>query len=208
MIQQLFLDSRYADHVFSDGTCLHWLGSPIHARRGTFLNVRVIDAWISVSFFNVFESNSSITFTYGASEVQNLIIPHGNRDIDFVVNFLNDNMLYDYVASYDSARNEVVLSSGTVPIRAGKSEFLGFADGDASGPPVQGLYTLTATKRRQSMPHRVNIFTIEYAMSESRSGLQNVVNDSREDAARFGASERDPPLRVPGICPTFGKYRF
>ena len=94
MIQQLFLDSRYADHVFPDGTCLHWLGSPIHARRGTFLNVRVLDAWIPVSLFNVFGSNSAIKFTYSTYEVQNLNIPHGNRDIDFIVNFLNDNVLY------------------------------------------------------------------------------------------------------------------
>ncbi len=145
MIQQLFLDSRFADHVYADGTCLHWLGTPIHAKRGTFLNVRVLDAWIPVSFFNVFESNSSITLTYGVSEVKNYNIPHGNRDIDFIVNFLNDNLQYGYVAAYDPARNEVVLSGGTVPIRAGKSELLGFSDGDASGPPVAGVYKMTAS---------------------------------------------------------------
>lgn len=145
MVQQLFLDSRYADHVFPDGTCLHWMGSPIHAKRGSFLNVRVLDVWIPVSFYIVFESNSTIRITYGASEIQTLGIPQGNRDIDFITQYLNDNLRYAYAASYDPARNEIVLSGGTTPIRVGKSELLGFSEGDTSGPPVQGLYSMTGT---------------------------------------------------------------
>ena len=41
--------------------------------------------------------------------------------------------------------NEVVLSGGTTPIRAARSELLGFSEGDISGPPVQGLYTMIWT---------------------------------------------------------------
>ena len=79
-----------------------------------------------MSFFNVFSANSIIALIYDASEVQTLQVPHGNRDIDFIVNFLNDNLLYGYVASYDAARNEVVLSGGTVPIRVEKVKYLAF----------------------------------------------------------------------------------
>ena len=117
---------------------MHWLGSPIHAKRGTCLNVRVLDAWIPVSVSNVFESYSILTFTNGASEVQTLQVPHGNRDINYIIEYINNYLKYNFVASYDSARDEVVLSGGAVPTRAGKSEVLGFVDGDSSGPPDQG----------------------------------------------------------------------
>ena len=50
-----------------------------------------------------------------------------------------------YQACYNEATNEITLGGGTVPIRVGKSLICGFKEGDASGPPADGIHSMTGS---------------------------------------------------------------
>ena len=115
MLQQVFLDSRYADTVTDDGKYIHWLTDPIIPPEGHTLKVHVISAWIPLTYYNVFEG-IYLDVSYALPGVQRITFPAGNRDIDFILSYLNISLQNDFVAEYDPATNKISFSQGTALI--------------------------------------------------------------------------------------------
>lgn len=152
MIQQVYIDSRYADYSFPDGSLVFWLSDPIIAPPGHWLNARVIDAWIPVSFYNIFESNNTLVVDYGA-EQQTIVIPPGNRDIDYMITRLNDELLYGWQLTYDTQTNRVAIDGGTgdQPTIIGDYRPLGFRSGDTQASDVVNLTRTSCLYVRSNM---------------------------------------------------------
>ena len=128
MLQQVFLDSRYADTVTEDGKYIHWLTDPIIPPEGYNLKVHVISAWIPMTYYNVIPG-SYIDISYGVPGVQRITFPPGNRDIDFLLEKLNSSLQNGFVADYVTATNKLYFSRGStvIFIEGGTAlEMLGF----------------------------------------------------------------------------------
>jgi len=115
MLQQVFLDSRYADSVTPDFNYTHWLSDPIVRPEGYNLNVHVLSAWIPLTYYNIYEG-LYIEFSYASPGVQRITFPPGNRDIDFLLEYINATIQNGFVAKYDPATNKISFSGGSTII--------------------------------------------------------------------------------------------
>lgn len=76
----------------------------------------MLSAWIPLSYFNVFSGNNRLDISYSPTDHQNLVIPEGNRDIDYIIYFLNTNLRYGYEAAYDVSTNKLLFSTTNIEI--------------------------------------------------------------------------------------------
>ena len=117
MLQQVFLDSRYADFTYATGQAVHWLADPLEKPEGSYFKVHVLSAWIPLTYYNVYEGNNRLDLAYTPTQFQTIELPVGNRDVDEIVDFLNQNLLNGFVARYDPATNKITLGDGVSTIQ-------------------------------------------------------------------------------------------
>ena len=152
MVQQLFLDSKYSDHELPDGGLIFWIPDPIHQVYGKSLFAHVISAWIPLTFFNVFEGNNSLKLVYDGGEAQTVTFQEGNRDVDYLVETLNSNLLHGHTSAYDAATNRISVGGGETTITVADSStclsLLGIAGGQtaAAGGHVRGVHGVNLTR--------------------------------------------------------------
>jgi hypothetical protein len=84
MLQQLYLDTAYADATLDDGTHVFSLLDPFTARLGHTLQVRLLNAWLSHTYYSIFEGNDTLVLHYdGGGEIRpdnvTIKLPHGNH---------------------------------------------------------------------------------------------------------------------------------
>jgi hypothetical protein len=155
MLQHVYLDTTYADGVLIDGTHVFSILDPITVPQGITMQVQLLNAWLPRTYYNIFDGNDTLVLHYddgGEIPGQPLTIklPRGNRSIDDIVEFLNNGLLDDYLASYDENTNKlslrgtenadhhVVIGEGTTCTR-----LLGLSVGDYA-QNVDGELLLTA----------------------------------------------------------------
>jgi hypothetical protein len=111
MLQQVYIDSRYADFSYQTGSQAFWLSDPLTKPEGFYFKVHVLSVWIPMTYYNVFSENNRLDIEYNPGDSQTIIFPEGNRDIDFLVSFLNLNLRYGYEAIYDPSTNKISFST-------------------------------------------------------------------------------------------------
>ncbi len=74
----------------------------------------MLSAWIPLIYYNVFSDNNRLDISYSPADNQSLVIPEGNRDIDYVIAFLNANLRHGYGVSYDMSTNKLSFSTTNV----------------------------------------------------------------------------------------------
>jgi hypothetical protein len=67
----------------------------------------VLSVWIPLTYYNVFSGNNRLDIAYTPSDTQSLAVPEGNRNIDFIIDFLNANLRHGYEVTYDEATNRL-----------------------------------------------------------------------------------------------------
>jgi hypothetical protein len=187
MLQQMYLDTAYADARLDDGTHVFSLLDPLTAPQGYTLQVRLLNAWLPHTYYNIFEGNDTLVLKYddgGMIPGQPIIIklPRGNRSIDDIVAFLNDGRLDEYVASYDENTNKlsllatenadhhVVIGQGTTCTR-----LLGFDVGD-SAQIVDGELLFTAS-RIVDLTRSSSVFVHSNLLTQNRDPRTRRVGD-------------------------------
>eukprot|EP00873_Tetraselmis_striata_P001696 jgi/Tetstr1/421960/TSEL_012859.t1 len=142
MLQQLFLDTQHSDFVFPDGSHVFWLPDAIDVPARHFLEARLLNAWIPHTFYSVFADNDTLALRYytpgdpsGRPEI--ITLPHGNRSIDELIEFVNPSLLYTFEMVYSPATNKVTLVSDHIAEVAVDSAttcgpLLGLVPGDTS----------------------------------------------------------------------------
>ena len=103
----MYIDSRYSNFTYSSGTQAYWLSDPLNKPEGFFFNIHVLSAWIPLTYYNVFSDNNHLDISYTPSDMQSLVIPEGNRDIDYIVAFLNASLRHGYEVAYEDATNRL-----------------------------------------------------------------------------------------------------
>jgi hypothetical protein len=156
MLQQLYLDTAYADAKLDDGTLIFSLLDPLTVPQGFTMQVRLLNAWLPHTYYSIYDGNNTLVLKYDdggeiPGEPVTIKLPHGNRSIDDIVAFLNDARLDEYEASYDentnklslrgteNAEHHLVIGEGTTCTR-----LLGLNVGD-SAKIVDGELLLTAS---------------------------------------------------------------
>ena len=99
---------------FLSCTQAFWLSDPLTKPEGFFFKVHGISVWIPMTYYKVFSSNNRLDIAYSPSELQSLVIPEDNRNIDFIIVFLNTNLRHGYDVTYDDTINR--LSFTTIDI--------------------------------------------------------------------------------------------
>jgi hypothetical protein len=64
MLQQLYLDTAYADAKLDDGTHVFSLLDPVTAPQGYTLHVRLLNAWLPHTYYNIFDGNDTLVLHY------------------------------------------------------------------------------------------------------------------------------------------------
>jgi hypothetical protein len=156
MLKQVYLDTAYADATLADGTHVFALRDPITVSERHTLHVRLLNAWLSHIYYNIFEENDTLVLNYddgGDEQAPDVTVRllHGNRSVDDVVAYLNDGWLQDYVASYDENTNRLT-PGGTddakamLVVKAGTTcgRLLGMSVGDKATMSDDFRFQLTA----------------------------------------------------------------
>jgi hypothetical protein len=117
MLQQVYLDTAYADARLDDGTYVFSLLDPLTVPQGFTMQVRLLNAYLPHSYYSIFDGNDTLVLKYDVGgEIKRppviIKLPRGNRSIDNIVAFLNDGRLDEYVASYDENTNKLSLCTG------------------------------------------------------------------------------------------------
>eukprot|EP00873_Tetraselmis_striata_P010651 jgi/Tetstr1/430915/TSEL_020671.t1 len=165
MLQQLFIDSQFSDIVLGDGSHVFWLGGAIDVPERHSLQVKVLNAWISHTFYSVFSANDTLVVRYAPAGTGGTIrIPHGNRSIDEILDIINPQLDHGYESSYDVATNRINLSSpnaAALTIEAGTTctELLGLSIGDQSVAGVLAARRGVDLTRTSSIFIRSNLHT-------------------------------------------------
>jgi hypothetical protein len=110
MLQQVYIDSRYADVSYQTCYQSFWVSDPLTKPEGFYFKVHVLSAWIPMTYYNVFLENNRLHIEYNSGDSQRIVFPEGNRDVDFLVSFLNLNLKYGYEAVYDPSTNKISFS--------------------------------------------------------------------------------------------------
>lgn len=142
MLQQLFLDTQHSDFVFPDGSHVFWLPDAIDVPARHFLEARLLNAWIPHTFYSVFADNDTLALRFfppgdPSGRLEIITLPHGNRSIDELIEFVNPSLLYTFEMVYSPATNKVTLVSdhiAEVAVDAATTcgPLLGLAPGDTS----------------------------------------------------------------------------
>ena len=150
MLQQVFLDSRYADFTYDSGEAVHWLADPLQKPDGFFFKVHVLSAWIPLTYYNVYPGNNRLDLAYSPTESQSIELPVGNRDVDEIVAFLNEKLLNGFAVRYDPATNRLVLEGGSTAVQISGSttchHLLGFRRGDVAFGGLAAEYGVDLTR--------------------------------------------------------------
>jgi hypothetical protein len=114
MLQQVFLDSKYADYTYANtGDQVHWLSDAIEKPAGYYFKVHLISCWIPLTYYNLFPGNNHLDISYGAPGVNRINFGEGNRDIDYLLEIIQNNLQNGFVVSYDPATNKVSFDGGS-----------------------------------------------------------------------------------------------
>ena len=95
VLQQVFLDSKYADATLPDGSQVHYLSDPIVKPEGYFFRAHVLNLWCPLTYYNVYEGNNYLDVSYSIGYVQRIEFGPGNRDIDYIVSQINSTIQFD-----------------------------------------------------------------------------------------------------------------
>jgi hypothetical protein len=114
MSKQLFIDTAYADATLTDGTHVFSLRDPITVPERHTQQVRLLNAWLPHSYYNIFEENDALVRSNddggdGRAPDVTVRLPHGNRSVNELVAYLNAGRLQDCVARYDEFTNLLTL---------------------------------------------------------------------------------------------------
>ena len=187
MLQQLFLDTAYADAKLDDGTHVFSLLDPLTAPQGYTLQVRLLNAWLPHTYYSIFDGNDTLVLHYDdggeiPGQPVTIKLPRGNRSIDDIVAFLNNELLDEYVARYDentnklslrgteNAEHHVVIGEGTTCTR-----LLGLSVGD-SAQIVEGELLLTAS-RIVDLTRTSSVFVHSNLLTQNRDPRTRRVGD-------------------------------
>jgi hypothetical protein len=187
MLQQLYLDTAYADAKLDDGTHVFSLLDPLTAPQGFTMQVRLLNAWLPHTYYSIFEGNDTLVLKYDdggeiPGEPVTIKLPHGNRSIDDIVAFLNDGRLDEYEAIYDentnrlsmrgteNADHHLVIGQGTTSTR-----LLGLNVGD-SAQIVDGELLLTAS-RIVDLTRTSSVFVHSNLLTQNRDPRTRRVGD-------------------------------
>lgn len=114
MLQQVFLDSKYADSVYANtGDQVHWLSDAIEKPPGYYFKVHLLSAWIPLTYYNLFEGNNHLDISYSEPGVNRINFGVGNQDIDYLLEIIQNNLQNGFTVSYDPATNKVSFDGGT-----------------------------------------------------------------------------------------------
>lgn len=113
VLQQIFLDSKYADETLADGSQAHFLSDPIIRPEGNFFRAHVINFWCPLTYYNVFEGNNYLDISYALGGIQRNEFQPGNRDIDYMLSVINNLIQFDFVCEYDASTNKISFLQGT-----------------------------------------------------------------------------------------------
>jgi hypothetical protein len=213
MLQQLYLDTAYADANLDDGTHVFSLLDPPTVPQGFTMKVRLLNAWLPHTYYYIFDGNDTLVLHYDdggmiPGQPVTIKLPRGNRSIDDIVAFQNDGRLDEYVASYDEntnklslrgseyAEHHVVIGEGTTCTR-----LLGLSVGD-SAQIVDGELLLTAdsvvdmtrtssvfahsnlfTQNRDPRTRRVGDILAKIPSSALFNGIDHYISDAFGDVA-------------------------
>jgi len=114
MLQQIYIDSRYADFSYNEGSQAFWLSDPLTKPEGYYFKVHVLPVWLPLTYYNVFSDNKRLDISYTPADNQSLVIPEGNRDIDYITAFLNANRRHGYEVAYDMSTNKLFFSTTNI----------------------------------------------------------------------------------------------
>jgi hypothetical protein len=187
MLQQVYLDTAYADAKLDYGTHVFSLLDPLTAPQGYTLQVRLLNAWLPHTYYIIFDGNDTLVLHYDdGGEVPGqpvtIKLPRDNRSIDDIVAFLNDGRLDEYVASYDESTNKlsllgteiadhhVVIGQGTTCKR-----LLGLSVGD-SAQIVDGELLLIAS-RVVDLTRTSSVFVHSNLLTQNRDPRTRRVGD-------------------------------
>eukprot|EP00873_Tetraselmis_striata_P012316 jgi/Tetstr1/432580/TSEL_021950.t1 len=130
------------DFVFPDGSHVFWLPDAIDVPARHFLEARLLNAWIPHTFYSVFSDNDTLALRFfppgdPSGRLEIITLPHGNRSIDELIEFVNPSLLYTFEMVYSPATNKVTLVSDhiaevVVDAATTCSSLLGLAPGDTS----------------------------------------------------------------------------
>jgi hypothetical protein len=146
-----------------------------------------LNAWLPHTYYSIFDGNDTLALKYddggeipGEPVIINL--PRGNRSIDDIVEFLNNGLLDEYVASYDentnrlsllateNAEHHVVIGEGSTCTR-----LLGLSVGD-SAKIVDGELLLTAS-RIVDLTRTSSVFVHSNLLTQNRDPRTRRVGD-------------------------------
>ena len=137
VLQQVFLDSRYSTTTLPDGSHVWWLADAIYLPAGSRFKVRILNAWIPLTYYSIFELNDTLVVRYDGSTTQTIRFSHGNYDIDFIVSELNVRLQSGWRCSYSENTNKLTFVgpiSSTIEITDGTTanRLLGVVVGEQS----------------------------------------------------------------------------
>lgn len=169
MLQQIFVDSQYADLVLQDGSYLFWLGDAIYVPQRHDLQIKVLNAWIPHTFYSVFAANDTLNLRYfppgdPAGSPESIVLPHGNRSIDELLDYINPLLEYGYEARYDTPTNKLVFeTAGDAELEVDpgttSDRLLGVSAGDVSSGGVLEAPRGVDLTRTSSIFIRSNLHT-------------------------------------------------
>jgi hypothetical protein len=101
MLQQVYLDTAYADVVLVEGTHVFSILDPMTVPQGFTMQVWLLNAWLPHTYYSIFDGYDKLVLHYydgGEDPGQPVTIklPRGNRSVDDIVAFLNDGRLNEY----------------------------------------------------------------------------------------------------------------
>ena len=71
MLQQVYIDGRYADVSYETGSQTFWLSDLLTKPEGFYFKVHVLSAWIPMTYYNIlqhFLENSRLDIEYNLGD--------------------------------------------------------------------------------------------------------------------------------------------
>ena len=72
MLQQVYIDSRYADFSYQTGSQAFWLSDPLTKHEGFYFKVHVLSVWIPMTYYDVFSENNRLDIEYSPGDSQTI----------------------------------------------------------------------------------------------------------------------------------------
>jgi hypothetical protein len=206
VLQHLYLDTAYADTKLDDGTHVFSLLDPLTAPQGYTLHVRLLNAWLPHTYYNIFDGNDTLVLHYDdggdiPGQPVTIKLPRGNRSISDIVAFLNNGLLDENVASYDentnkfslrgteNAEHHVVIGEGTTCTR-----LLGLSVGDYA-QIVDGELLLTAS-RVVDLTRTSSVFVHSNLLTQNREPPDKACGWHLSEDPQLGTVQWNQPLQL------------